>query len=478
MSNKTTRRTFLRASATAAVLPGCAHRGEDTRGEAAANPTTANSPASGERVEVRTRINGRDHVLQVAAEDTALDIVRTRIGLKGAKLGCGHGVCGACTLRLDGTPVATCVLPATSLHNASLTTVEGIAEGKRLHPMQRAFMAEDAMQCGFCTPGFIVGATSFFTAWRAARGRTSPPRDAVAAALSGHLCRCGAYEGIISAVQRACEGVYDAEVGDPPRYDARAKVTGEARYTVDVESPGMLWALALHSPHGHARVTRLDWSRALALPGVRGAVDLLGASRLVRYAGQEIMAIAAVDQTTARRALQEVDVEYDVLDALIDPERARDSSSAPIFALRTERKNPARAAEGPVVPAAWHGNLRGPFQLFSKRKLAARRAVARARSGGGVLAEGTFSTAHQCHTCLEPHAAVAEWKGKTSLTVHVSTQAVSHVKREIAERFGLDEEKVVVLADYVGGGFGSKATLSTETVIAIELARICGAPVR
>ena len=126
--------------------------------------------------------------------------------------------------------------------------------------MQRAFMAEDALQCGFCTPGFVVAGSAFYTKWRAEHASEKPDRDTVAAALSGHLCRCAAYDNIMTAVQRACAGEYEQPGDRSPRYDAREKVTGAAKYTVDIKHPNQLEGRILRSPHGHAKIRRIDWS--------------------------------------------------------------------------------------------------------------------------------------------------------------------------------------------------------------------------
>src|SRR3954447_8459922 len=134
-------------------------------------------------------INGRLAALPHDADALLIDVVRDTLGLTGTKLVCGAGVCGACTVLLDGVPVVSCLLPAQAAAGKSVTTVEGIG-GSALHPIQKAFMAHDALQCGFCTPGFIVEASVFFDRWRAANGTTAPSRAEIGAALSGHLCRC------------------------------------------------------------------------------------------------------------------------------------------------------------------------------------------------------------------------------------------------------------------------------------------------
>ena len=161
-------------------------------------------------------INGRAATLPDDPEALLVDVLRDSLRLTGTKLVCGAGVCGACTVLLDGAPVASCLLPAKAAAGKSVTTVEGVGAGK-LHSVQRAFMALDALQCGFCTPGFIVEAAAFHDAWRAARGAATPTREEIARALSGHLCRCGAYDNIFRAVADACSGKYDGEAERSPR---------------------------------------------------------------------------------------------------------------------------------------------------------------------------------------------------------------------------------------------------------------------
>jgi xanthine dehydrogenase YagR molybdenum-binding subunit len=473
MSTSTTRRGFLRTGVGAALATGACR--SEMPAERAPDPTSM-PPAepAASRVRVDTTLNGTAQTLSVGADDTALDIVRAT-GLTGAKHGCGHGACGACAMTVDGVPVATCLLPATALHGKRVRTIEGLANGESLHPIQRAFMAEDALQCGYCTPGFVVEAAAFHDRWVAEHPGKEPSRDEVADALAGHLCRCGSYAAIYRAVQRACAG--KLEPGDAAaRVDARDKVTGAAVYTVDVKLPGMLHAKALHAPWAHARLGKIDWSKALALPGVRGVVDMLGPSRLVRHAGQEILAIAAVDEATAAHALTLVELEVDVLPALLTIEAATAPGAAPIYP-RGDRKKLPNATEGPLLPERWDGNRRGPLELISKRGSKALREIETARSTG-VVADGKYTTQVQCHTALEPHAAVATWDGDKKLLVYLSTQAVHTMAEDLAQKYRLPDGAVRVVAHHVGGGFGAKATLQNEAVIAVELARICGAPVR
>jgi aerobic-type carbon monoxide dehydrogenase small subunit (CoxS/CutS family) len=224
---------------------------------------------------MKTVLNGQPCEFEPEVGDTVIDVVRDQVGLTGTKLVCGAGVCGACTVLVDGVPMTSCLLPAQQLEGRSVQTVEGHA-APDLHPVQRAFMAADALQCGFCTPGFVNEAIAFYERWRAERAGEVPSRDEIAAALSGHLCRCGAYLGIYEAVARACAGEFDT-AGDlsPARVDARAKVTGEAKYTVDVHYDGQLEARFVRSEVAHAHVKAVDFSAALSESGVVGVSELL-----------------------------------------------------------------------------------------------------------------------------------------------------------------------------------------------------------
>ena len=137
---------------------------------------------------ISTTVNGQAHTIEVDGHESAVDVIREQLGLTGSKLVCGGGVCGACTVQLDGVPVAGCLTPATAMRDAEVTTVEGLGDGGELHCAQRAFMAHDALQCGYCTPGFVTAAAAFVDHWRAARGDVAPTRHEIADALAGNLC--------------------------------------------------------------------------------------------------------------------------------------------------------------------------------------------------------------------------------------------------------------------------------------------------
>jgi len=149
-------------------------------------------------VAVRLRVNGREHTAEVPPRLLLSDFLRYRLGLTGTHVGCEHGMCGACTVHLDGAPVRSCLLLAVQASGAELTTVEGLAPGSdRLHPVQEAFRLEHGLQCGFCTPGFLMTVTAFL------RECPNPSDEEIRRELSGHLCRCTGYQNIIRAVRRA-----------------------------------------------------------------------------------------------------------------------------------------------------------------------------------------------------------------------------------------------------------------------------------
>ncbi|MEA2884984.1 MAG: hypothetical protein QOH32_4240 [Bradyrhizobium sp.] len=421
-------------------------------------------------------INGRLATLPDDPDALLIDVVRDTLHLTGTKLVCGAGVCGACTVLLDGAPVASCLMPARAAADKSVTTVEGIGAAK-LHPVQKAFMAHDALQCGFCTPGFIVEAAAFHDQWRATAGTRALSREEIGAALAGHLCRCGAYDGIFRAVTEACAGRFDGDDIVSPRIEARDKVTGAAKYTVDIAHDGQLEGVILRSHLAHARISELDFAPALALAGVSAAISLLGEDRIVRFVGDPVAAVAATNRKIATEALAAIRVVSAPLPATIGLDAAR-QVDAPVVFEKPDRKKAGNVSEGAGVPAPWKNNIRGPSAAFSHKARKARGWLASARETKNPwLVEATFRTGTQQHACLEPHASVARFDGDR-LTVHASTQWVFHLKQQIAKRCKLDADKVRVIADHVGGGFGSKASLGMETIAAVELARAAKAPVR
>jgi carbon-monoxide dehydrogenase small subunit len=146
---------------------------------------------------VRLRVNGVAHTVTVEPRRTLADVLREDLGLTGTHVGCEHGVCGACTVLWDGEPVRSCLLLAVQMEGASLTTVEGLADGDRLHPIQEAFWAAHGLQCGFCTPGILLTAKALLDE------NPSPDAQEIREAIGGNLCRCTGYHFIVEAIAAA-----------------------------------------------------------------------------------------------------------------------------------------------------------------------------------------------------------------------------------------------------------------------------------
>lgn len=168
---------------------------------------------------IELQVNGQARRVEADGGVSLLEVLREYLGLTGAKYGCGEAQCGACVVLLDGRPVPACVTTVGEAAGRAVTTVEGLATGETLHPVQDAFIAEDALQCGYCTPGMVVAAVGLL------RERPTPTEAEIRAALQPHLCRCGAYNRIVRAVQRAAQ----AMAATPPVAGATASIAGAQR---------------------------------------------------------------------------------------------------------------------------------------------------------------------------------------------------------------------------------------------------------
>jgi len=185
------RRRFIAGAAGSAVLPLTAR---------AAGPVGAGMPAPQDParpVGVSLRVNGQHYSLDLDARTTVLDTLREHIGLTGSKKGCDHGQCGACTVLIEGRRVLSCLTLALSADGQEITTIEGLAKDGKLHPMQQAFIDQDAFQCGYCTPGQIMSAVACV-----AEGHAGSDDD-IREYMSGNICRCAAYPNIVAAVKQA-----------------------------------------------------------------------------------------------------------------------------------------------------------------------------------------------------------------------------------------------------------------------------------
>ncbi len=255
-----------------------------------------------------------------------------------------------------------------------------------------------------------------------------------------------------------------------PRLDGRAKASGEARYSIDVRLPGMLYGRILRCPHPAATVEEVDLSAARKMPGVKATLVLLDRGGVARFAGQEVAALAADSPEHAEDALRAIRVRYQTRPFVVDSEAARKAGAPLVFEGETKTKSSAGDMPGARKPLPREGNVQGP-RAFEKGNIEEgfRRADA--------VVEGTYVTQVQTHTALETHGLVAQWEGD-ELTVWASTQGISGVRDELARELGVPASKIRVHCQYMGGGFGAKFGARVEGIAAAKLAREASAPVK
>jgi xanthine dehydrogenase YagT iron-sulfur-binding subunit len=184
------RRSFMAGAAGSALVPLTARAAaQEARSPAAQDPSLP--------VDVTLHVNGQDKHLRIDARTTVLDALREHLGMTGSKKGCDHGQCGACTVLIDDRRVVSCLTLALAAEGREITTIEGLATGDKLHPMQQAFIDQDAFQCGYCTPGQIMSAVACVK-----EGHAGSEED-IREYMSGNICRCAAYPNIVAAVKQA-----------------------------------------------------------------------------------------------------------------------------------------------------------------------------------------------------------------------------------------------------------------------------------
>jgi aldehyde oxidoreductase len=423
-----------------------------------------NRPRTDFATQVTTfRLNGRP-VRAISAPVTRLaDVLRDELGLTGTKIGCNAGDCGACTVLIDGRQVCSCLTPLAQVAGRRVTTVEGLARGKTLSRLQRAFHRHGAAQCGICTPGMLMAASELL-----ARNR-KPSETEVHDALGGVLCRCTGYQKIIEAVLDASSAtgaekdvMPDAEqaVGARvPKLDGIPKLTGAERFGADSMPADALWLRVVRSPHHRARFRFGDLQAFVRrMPGVARvltAADVPSngfgiyphikdqpvlAVGEARFRGEAVAAIVGT-----RAALDAFDetafpVDWEPLPAVI----GLDAAMAPDAALIQPDKPENLLLDGTV------------------RKGDAEAAFARC----AAVAEGVFETAFVEHAYIEPEAGWAQRVGNR-IEVHVTTQTPYMDRDEVALVLGLNPEQVRIVPSACGGGFGGKLDLSVQPLVAL-----------
>ncbi len=485
---------------------------------------------------VNLSVNNETKLWDISPNETLLHALR-RNGYFGVKHGCENGACGACAVLLNGKPIASCVMLAEQAQDKHITTIESLGQVQEqgwkhtegLNPLQQAFIEVGALQCGYCTPAMILAAQSLL------QKNPNPTEEQVRDALSGVLCRCTGYLKPVQAVLSVGAGgrggkgesaipiplealkapreelppefpisnlqspplrYGDASrspistalpkmvvapaipetsvVGKPEKkVDAVKLVQGKPAFTDDIELRGMLYAKVLWSSVAHARIKRIDVSKARALEGVHavltykdiprvvystagqsdpipGPLDMFSLDSKVRYVGDRVAFVAAESEEIAERALELIAVEYEELPAVLDPREAMKSNAPRIhdeseyvqFAASDPSRNVAAQIEFEL------GNVEEGFKQADH------------------VFEEEYIVPKVQQVSIEPHAVVTYWDEDDRLVIRTSTQVPFHARRILAPVLQLPPKRIRVIKPRIGGGFGGKQEVMIEDIAA------------
>ncbi len=414
-------------------------------------------------------VNGERHELEVDPSVPLLNVLRNELNLTGAKRSCDDGDCGSCIVLLGNKGVMSCLLPVNRAQDKNVTTVEGLAalySGEKvsldddalesLHPLQQAFEEFGATQCGFCIPGMLMQSKALLDA------RPNPTRDDITKWLARNICRCTGYMKIIEAVEYAADllkGVKKPSkwvsgnghnghiIGDSvPRQDTLAKVLGQAKYAADLKMPGMLYAKILRSPHHHANILSIDTSEAEALPGVEAVVTYndipakkemnsarpqlhLFAKDTVRFKGEAIAAVAAVNLEMAEEAVKRIKIEYELLLAVFDQLEAMKDDAPKLYP---------------------------PYKNYTKAANLAKGDIAKGFAQADIIVEDTYVTPPWEHAQMEQEAALAHIDEEGRVVLYTPLHHTFPGRDWVAACLGLEKEQIRLICPVMGGNFGAR----------------------
>ncbi len=472
---------------------------------------------------ITLKINGVEHAIDTAPSTTLLGALR-ELGYHGVKFGDESGLSGADTVLLNGKPVNAGSLLAAQAEGQDIATIEALGEHPEqgwkktdgLHPLQKAFVESGAIQCGYCTPAQILAAKSLL------EKNPNPTEAEIREAISGVLCRCTGYLKPVQAVMKAAAEMrgdepfdissinwdFGAPKPDIPSNDAPASsstgvlvrpkvvlapesqtwqtvgkpeikvdaiklVQGKPAFTGDFEKRGLLHAKVLHSPHAHAKIKKIDTTRAKALEGVAavltwqdiprvvystagqsdpipGPLDTFSLDHKVRFVGDRVAFVAAETSEIAEKALSLIEVEYEILPMILD---SRDAMKPDAIKIHDEPEYVDFADSNPQKNLAAEiridiGDVEKGFQEADEI----------------FEAEYEVPKVQQAH--IEPHVAVTYWDEDDRLVIRTSTQVPFHVRRMLAPVLGLPVKRIRVIKPRIGGGFGGKQEVLMEDVAA------------
>ena len=436
---------------------------------------------------IKINVNDIEYELPNIPGEMLSELLRNRLGLTGTKIGCNEAECGACTVVINGKAILSCSYPSAKANGKKVTTIEGLSKQKNgigsqqleLHPIQEAFVKFGAVQCGFCIPGQIM------TSYALLQNHPAPSGEEIQYALKDTLCRCAGYPSIIGAVQSASRSMETGAAIVSPiinsaknagkivgqvhlRSDAVAKVTGKAIYSDDIQFDGMLFARVKRAMVPSAIVKSIDISEATQLPGVHTVLTaadlrnehnhglvikdwpvLVGINEQVRYVGDAIAIVAAVSIDIAMQAISLIKVEYENL---------------PIVA------NAVDAYQSKAHLVHKNGNL---LEHIKVRK----GDVTAGFSEADFILEHTFFTNPNDHAFLEPECSVCRLTEDGRYEIYVGSQIPYADREQVASVLGIPEEKVRIIGQLIGGGFGGKEDIAGQIHAAL-LTQKTGKPVK
>ncbi|HON44160.1 MAG: molybdopterin-dependent oxidoreductase [Planctomycetes bacterium] len=435
-------------------------------------------------MKIQFTLNGKKCNWEVKPSDKVHNLLRSK-GYLSVRVGCdAQGMCGSCAILLNGKLVNSCLLLAPQLDGKEVSTAEGLADGRKLHVIQTAFLDAGVVQCGYCM-GSMMNATKELLS-----KTLEPTREQIQNALSGIFCRCTGYEQLYQAVDLAAkrlrkytmEGTLHPEYANHLRWVGKATqkvdgtklVTFEPAFVEDMVQPNSLHVYLLKSPHAHAYIEEMDISEAESMEGVAYILSYKNApttyyssagqgypepspydkrvmDRTVRYVGDRVAAVAAESFEQAKAAAEKIKVQYKILPACLSIAEAS-KEGAPQVNVREEYCDPLPIGADPTknIAASTSGGIGD---------------IEKGLEEADVIIENTYITKPVQCTPLEPHICYT-YLDNDRLIIRASTQVPWHLRRVIATLLDIPETKVRVIKEKLGGGFGAKQDIVLEDIAA------------
>lgn len=415
-------------------------------------------------------------------EKLLLDFLRDDLHLTGTKRGCDEKACGACTVLVDGVATRSCHAKMKDMDQKTVVTIEGLSKDGELDNVQQALIDHSAVQCGFCTPGLVMGIHGLLNK------NSNPTPDEIKKGLRLHLCRCGTYPRIIAAVQQAAaknrgdkvKEYTPLSLSDEGKYigksilrkDYKSKVEGTTKFFADYHFPDMLYGQAVYSPHPYAEILSIDTSLAYDVPGVELVItheDIPGdkyfgagardqqvlCQKYVKHMGDMVAVVFANSVKVAESAAKLVKVEYKKLNGVFTIEDAL-KPDAPII---PDPNGPVSALSGLY--------LRGEKGNICREVALKRGDIEDAFLKSDVVVEADFSTPREEHAWIEVDGAVSAYDENNCLTIYAPNQDPFGDHEQLVDVLGLKPEEVRVVHTPCGGAFGGKLELTTHALVAI-----------